>query len=174
MVIRYPKSLCIQNTTRVYQKNDIAILILKEDVPANVAAPGKVYMSGYTEKAQVKAAGFGTTKPGDPMGHSDVLMEASLDLGPEQYCIGTNDNFFPDNMVCTRGRSDRGTCWGDEGGPLAIKTNSSRNQWGLFGLYIFKYGTTDPSGNRPAYPGSVTYFTHVAPYVDWIAKEANL
>lgn len=172
--LKVSKALVNPNFNSTTVKNDIALLILSEDVPSSKATPVKIYTGKYSTNSVVRAAGFGITDPTDPHSVPTGLMEVDLGIGADSLCEKESTTYDPETQICTNGTKDKDTCNGDSGGPLSIKTDTRNSGWAVLG--ITSYGAT--SNDNPlglcAQAGIPGYYTHVAPYVDWIAKSANL
>lgn len=60
--------------------SNIALLVLKKDVPRDIAIPAKVYIGTFTKDFTVKALGFGIQDPYNSTSHPSILSEAMLEL----------------------------------------------------------------------------------------------
>ncbi|KAJ2768011.1 CLIP domain-containing serine protease, partial [Coemansia nantahalensis] len=76
-------------------------------------------------------------------------------------------------QLCTDGTAGKDTCQGDSGGPLITPAGTGKPP-AL--LALTSYGTTNslnPLGLCGA-RGSSGYYTYIAPFLNWVAKSANL
>ncbi|PIA13043.1 trypsin-like serine protease, partial [Coemansia reversa NRRL 1564] len=99
-------------------KNDIALLILEDKVPDNVASVIKIYNDKVNNDALITAAGFGLTDPKNSSSIATDLMAVDLKLGTDDYCKGIYGNYNSKYLLCTDGTAGKDTCGGDSGGPL--------------------------------------------------------
>ncbi|KAJ2848558.1 hypothetical protein IWW36_003227 [Coemansia brasiliensis] len=167
-VIRHPKFSMMDLV------DDIALLILADSVPSSEGTPIKIYSGKYSTSTPIRAAGFGLTDPNDPTSVSSQLMEVDLTIGSHSICSRNSDTYDSKTQICTDGTAGKDTCQGDSGGPLVTPVDNGSQKTALLGLT--SYGTvsaTNPDG-LCAVKGSSGFYTYIAPYLDWIASEANL
>ncbi|KAJ2785888.1 hypothetical protein H4R18_000277 [Coemansia javaensis] len=145
-------------------KNDLALLILSRPVPSTIP-PIKIYQGSYTTKTPIRAAGFGVIDPVDTSALPTQLMVVDLALGSSSFCASIRTKYYPGTQVCTDGTGGVDTCVGDSGGPLATPY---KGDYALLGLTSFGLG------NVCAMSGNPGYYTYIAPFLDWIAQNANL
>lgn len=155
-------------------KNDIALIFLEDSVPSSVATPVKIYTGGYSAGDLVRAAGFGVTDPDNERSYPNELMEVDLHIGKNSLCRRMTPHYNPRTAICTDGTPGKDTCQGDSGGPLTIKTSDSKSGWALFGLTSYGPITIKNPLGKCAQAGVPGYYTHIAAYMDWIAKAGNL
>lgn len=154
--------------------NDIALLVLEDNVPDSDAIPAKVYTGDVLTDSHVRAAGFGITNASNPKSLPDQLMAVNLGLGSKDYCKKLSANFNPGTMVCTDGTAGKDICNADWGAPLAIQVDSSSNEWALLGLASFKPDIGNSPDTICGQSGLTSYYTDIASYVDWISRAASL
>lgn len=154
-------------------ENNLAILILEEDVPPTDATTVKVLTGSYPEKSPALIAGYGITDPDDMKSTPSQLMHINLNLGSKSECKSRNPRFFdPNTMVCVPETSRTGICYGDGGGPVAIKDGNG--DYALLGINSWRaYGPNNPL-DKCATSGTTGYYTYVNPYVNWISRQAKL
>ncbi|KAJ2715455.1 hypothetical protein H4R19_001198 [Coemansia spiralis] len=153
--------------------DDLALLILSESVPASTATPIKIYNGKFTTKTPIRAAGFGLTNPTDDTSVATQLMVVDLAIGGDAICKRNSNTYDPKTQICTDGTAGKDTCQGDSGGPLVTPVDNDVD-FALLGLT--SYGTSNaenPLGLCAA-RGSSGYYTYLAPYLSWIAQNANL
>ncbi|SES31422.1 Trypsin [Lentzea xinjiangensis] len=100
------------------QGEDLAVLTLGEALPYSPlpfaeAADGPLYEPG----TQLRALGWGRTSENGRT--SRFLMQATLPVLPDDYCVRTYPHFVKADMFCAGyegGKVD--TCQGDSGGPI--------------------------------------------------------
>ncbi|KAJ2475975.1 hypothetical protein IWW56_005161 [Coemansia sp. RSA 2131] len=154
--------------------DDVALLILKQSVPASGGTPIKIYSGAYSTDTPIRAAGFGLTDPLDSLSISGQLMAVDLAIGSKSICSRNSDTYNSKTQICTDGTAGKDTCQGDSGGPLVTPVDNGSQKTALLGLT--SYGTvsdSNPDGLCAA-KGSSGYYTNLSAYVDWIAEMANL
>jgi len=74
---------------------------------------------------------------------AEVLQELTMPIQKEDFCnnyinsLGTPPSFkWPENLCIGDGEADRGTCYGDSGGPFIVQKLGER-RWTLAGLVSF-------------------------------------
>ncbi|XP_065114955.1 serine protease 27-like [Paramisgurnus dabryanus] len=138
--------------------NGIALFQLSSSVnftdyirPVCLAAAGSVFDEGLSSWA----TGWGYTNNST---HPKILQEVEIPILSNQNCsIAYNGSVnITDNMMCAGQFNNvfKGTCLGDEGGPLVSKQGS---RWIQTGITIMTYNCMFPS-----------VFTRVSQYQDWI------
>ncbi|KAJ2630016.1 hypothetical protein H4R22_002963 [Coemansia sp. RSA 1290] len=167
-VIRYPKFSMMDLV------DDIALLILADSVPESEGTPIKIYSGKYSTSTPIRAAGFGLTDPNDPTSVSPQLMEVDLAIGSRSICSRNSDTYSSRTQICTDGTAGKDTCQGDSGGPLVTPVDNGSQKTALLGLT--SYGTVSASNPEGlcAVKGSSGFYTYIAPYLNWIASEADL
>ncbi|KAJ2794502.1 serine protease [Coemansia guatemalensis] len=154
--------------------DDIALLILKDSIPSSVAPTIKIYDGEFYLETPLRAAGFGVTDPLNDTSVPTELMAVDLGVGKSSLCSRNSDTYTPKTQICTDGTEGKDTCQGDSGGPLVTPTDDKEDSIALLGLT--SYGTVNsrnPSGLCAA-KGASGFYTYIAPYLSWIAEEANL
>jgi len=142
--------------------NDIASYELTRDVPGSTPYI-RLGESPITEEGlPLEVIGFGVTNPTGLFDEpSDYLMQATVDYVPQSDCIeqmlwiGTVNP----NMLCASAEG-KDSCYGDSGGPLFRKGNSSEEDL-LVGLVSWGYGCSI------GYPG---VYTRISYFYDWIVE----
>ncbi|KAJ2343746.1 hypothetical protein IWW50_006024 [Coemansia erecta] len=160
--------------TMQYLEDDVAVLILSQSVPASEGTPIKIYSGSYSTKTPIRAAGFGLTDPLDQTSISGQLMAVDLAIGGRSICENNSDTYDPKTQICTDGTAGKDTCQGDSGGPLVTPVDSGSQKTAL--LALTSYGTQSMSNPEGlcAVKGSSGFYTYLAPFIDWIAEQANL
>lgn len=103
-----------------------------------------------------------------------MAMSVSAVLGSDAFCKSHYTRSDVDNVVCSEATNGQGLCGTyDTGAPLAIRYGADK-QWGLLGFNLFNIGIDNNRYNICARDGAVSYYLRAAPYVDWIAKAADL
>lgn len=155
-------------------RDDIALLMLKEQVSSEVAVPVPLYTGDYTDSTQMLAAGFGYTKPMDKSSAAAHLMEVELMPGSEKYCSGLSASYNSTYNICTNGAVGKDTCSGDSGGPLLVPVDHGDMRKAQIGLTSYSPRTKDNQTGKCAQKGGTGVYTRVKTYVDWIAKETKI
>ncbi|KAJ2459957.1 hypothetical protein GGF42_001138 [Coemansia sp. RSA 2424] len=153
-------------------KADIAIILLTDKVPASVATPVQIYTGDFDQDTPVLAAGYGLTNATDKNSIPKTLMQVPLTIGSDEYCKSKSGTYDPKVQICTDGTPGKDTCRGDSGGPLLTPVDSGK--YALLGLTSFTPINSDNPNGLCAQPKGSGVYTHVAPYINWIAQYANL
>ncbi|PIA14760.1 trypsin-like serine protease [Coemansia reversa NRRL 1564] len=154
--------------------DDVALLILNETIPSSVASPIKIYDGKFYLETPLRAAGFGITDPHNETSVPTELMAVDLAVGNTTLCAQNSDTYTSKSQICTDGTAGKDTCQGDSGGPLVTPTDNKEDSIALLGLT--SYGTVslgNPTGLCAA-KGSSGFYTYIAPYLSWIAENADL
>lgn len=182
----YPKNKIASNAIRASKviihpdfnvkthANNIVVIILEDNVPIFKVAPAKVYTGKPSTDSHLRVAGYGVTDGADTSSQPKHLMEVYVGLGSQDYCKRLSSNYNPDSMLCTNGTAGKDVCGGDWGAPLAIQPDLNFNKWDLLGFYSFKPNIADNHDYICGKPGLTSYYIYISPYVNWIAREANL
>jgi len=146
---------------------DIALVKLK--TPATSAAPIEV-MDPASDKPLIAAAGLsvvsGWGETGAGTGATDRLQWApNMRLVPTKDCQAKYDTLSPedrrtvtDTMLCA-GDGSSDPCFGDSGGPLAIRSN---DRYKLEGIVSWGLSCSTPNSNFPG------VYTRVPAFIAWI------
>ncbi|KAJ2078236.1 hypothetical protein H4R24_004625, partial [Coemansia sp. RSA 988] len=153
--------------------NDIALLILKDDVPDSVASTIKIYTGSVDTDTSIIAAGFGLTDPNNGSSIATELMKVDLKLGTDSYCKDIYGKYDPKLLLCTDGTEGKDTCSGDSGGPLVTPIDNNDNV-ALLGTTSFAPVTGANPQGLCAQKGSSGFYVHLSAYLGWIVKEGNL
>ncbi|KAJ2007803.1 hypothetical protein GGI04_001381 [Coemansia thaxteri] len=153
---------------------DIALLVLRENVPASVATPVQLYSGDYYTDTPLVAAGFGMTNATGGGSTPASLMMVKLNVGSDDFCKQNTAAFSHTYNICTDGKAGKDTCKGDSGGPLLAPVNHGNNSYALIGITSYTpINANNPSGLCAQLNGTGVY-TRVAPYISWIAQFSNL
>ncbi|KAJ2411958.1 hypothetical protein GGI10_003971 [Coemansia sp. RSA 2530] len=155
-------------------RTDIAIIILKDNVPKEVAGPVKLYSGDFKMDTPLVAAGFGMTNATDPESISENLMKVSLNVGSDEYCKSRSGSYDRKVNICTDGTPGKDTCRGDSGGPLLTPVDNGDNMYALLGITSYTPVNSDNPGGLCAQKKGSGVYTRVAPYISWIAQYADL
>ncbi|XP_032522648.2 proclotting enzyme [Danaus plexippus] len=147
--------------SRVGYYNDIAVLVLAENVPKSKYVIPICLPKGEAGRQQFDGmvgtvVGWGTTRYGG--GESSTQLEARLPVWRNEDCDRAYFQPITDTFLCAgypRGGVD--ACQGDSGGPLMLQI---QGRWTQIGVVSF--------GNKcgePGYPGVYTRVTH---YLGWL------
>lgn len=115
-------------------KNDYMLLILNEDVPANLYPPIDINFNDMLpmKDEMLTTIGFGTTSFGGDQ--PDYLQEVNVPVQSFDTCISQyNSNVIYESLHICAGFLDGGhdSCQGDSGGPLFSKVNGKFTQFGV-------------------------------------------
>ncbi|KFB36761.1 AGAP000572-PA-like protein [Anopheles sinensis] len=176
VIVDTPIDIAIRNATRhpgynpVTVSNDIALLELEEEVPANLpyAHPACLYMNTSGEllgpDVPLSVQGWGSVQVGDT--NQPRLQKATVNLVDRETCQSkqvptrrNRDGLHP-TQICALGRDTNDTiadtCVGDSGGPLELVVDGRHYLVGIISAG-YACGTTIPG-----------IYTDIAPYIDWI------
>uniref|UniRef100_A0A336MTC0 CSON006469 protein n=1 Tax=Culicoides sonorensis TaxID=179676 RepID=A0A336MTC0_CULSO len=155
-----------QRFSRVGFYNDIAILVLEENVRKNkfvipVCLPQPTLKKSRLPGRRATVVGWGTTYYGGK--ESNIQRQALLPIWRNEDCNRAYFQPITDNFLCA-GYSEGGVdaCQGDSGGPLMMEIDS---RWTQLGIVSF--------GNKcgePSYPG---VYTRISEYLDWIKENTK-
>ncbi|XP_053212679.1 proclotting enzyme-like [Panonychus citri] len=150
-------------------RNDIALIVLSEKVTFNermapICLPydSQLFRFGNITGRSATITGWGRTSFNGPS--SQVLLQASFEIVPQEYCKDAFKKWVPISNVylcASNVGATRDSCQGDSGGPLVMFDNSMR-KWYLMGIVSF--------GRRCATPGFPGVYTRVPEFLDWIEK----
>lgn len=159
------------NFDPVSRDSDIAVWKLAGGSPGKTLSLASVSFTNSTEALEkvVRAFGYGTTDPASPE-TSDVLRRVNVPMVPAANCRsllyeafgGASQPRLPEeivtnNMICA-GTEGKGSCLGDDGGPLSI------NQV-LLGVTSWGLGCGEPAQPH--------VYTRVARFRQWITACAG-
>ncbi|KAJ2754461.1 hypothetical protein GGI19_002391 [Coemansia pectinata] len=155
-------------------RTDIAILVLNDNVPKEVASPIQLYSGDFKLDTPLVAAGFGMTNATDSQSSPEALMKVSLNVGSDEYCKSRSGSYDRKVNICTDGTPGKDTCRGDSGGPLLTPVDNGSNGYALIGITSYTPVNSDNPNGLCAQPKGSGVYTRVAPYINWIAQYANL
>ncbi|KAJ2479573.1 hypothetical protein IWW56_003011 [Coemansia sp. RSA 2131] len=147
-------------------RNDLALLILEEEIPSTVAESVKIYSGDILSSTQLFAAGFGITNPEDASSVPTELMKVELKPGNDTFCAHNTVGYDPKYLVCTDGTPGKDTCQGDSGGPLATSVGETM---ALVGITSYAPLTESNPDGLCGQAGSTGYYVHISAYLSWIA-----
>ncbi|KAJ1854794.1 hypothetical protein GGH12_002593 [Coemansia sp. RSA 1822] len=147
-------------------RNDLALLILEEEIPSTVAESVKIYSGDVLSSTQLFAAGFGITNPEDTSSVPAELMKVELKPGNDTFCAHNTVGYDPKYLVCTDGTPGKDTCQGDSGGPLATSVGETI---ALVGITSYAPLTESNPDGLCGQAGSTGYYVHISAYLSWIA-----
>jgi hypothetical protein len=140
--------------------NDLAILILKDNVEPVIATPRQRATSAMIDAAQtVVVAGFGSTKAGTIVGGIGHRLMAEMPI-KSRDCTGD----APGTFMCYEGLElvavglDKDSCKMDSGGPAYVKS----------GGQYYLAGVTSRHVSGSAQCGDGTIYVRVDKYEEWI------
>ncbi|KAJ2375330.1 hypothetical protein IW150_002611 [Coemansia sp. RSA 2607] len=155
-------------------KNDIALLVLNDTIPASVAEPVKLYAGDVYLDTPLTAAGFGITDPQNDTQLAAQLMQVSLHVGSTALCTQNVPWYNRDTMLCTDASiAGHDTCSADSGGPLATAVDNGAG-FAVLGLTSFGSANKNNPDGLCGQKGSPGFYTRVAKYIPWIAQSVNL
>ncbi|XP_046448014.1 brachyurin-like [Daphnia pulex] len=133
---------------------DIALIKLKSAVKySQYIRPVCLSISGIDEpdyvNEMVTVTGWGTTYDGSPR-MSPVLHKMTVPVISNNDCRATYGDNITDDIMCTSGANNMGTCIGDSGGPMNYKQPDGR--WKQIG--IISFGSTE--GCQKGHPNGYT------------------
>ncbi|PVU90121.1 hypothetical protein BB561_005019 [Smittium simulii] len=117
------KSMGTFNYKKIRQ-NDLALLRLSRNIPANEATPVKFYIKKITKNLKVQVAGFGETVFGSAT-PSRTLLQTTVDISSSKNCTKFNPEWSTNDgpQICQESYNGNDSCQGDSGGPLTTKIN---------------------------------------------------
>ncbi|KAJ1984342.1 hypothetical protein H4R34_000717 [Dimargaris verticillata] len=160
--------------------NDIAVVKLPGPFTNHpTIKPISIYTSELTSYTAMLTLGWGqalrTENRSLPSASASMLAETVQEIGTvilnnRQVCSFLNANFThsDNNFICTQFDKGRDTCYDDAGGPLFTQYH---NQWVLAGVNSYSGSLT--MGTPCGASSSVSYFTHAAYYLPFIATATN-
>lgn len=150
-------------------QNDIALLHLA--TPINYVKKDKIYVNNIclshdTQHEYVGVAsssGWGFTSKENRI-TPEILRRVDLPIVDHITCKNAFSRVIgiSTKQVCA-GRSPKGNCMGDSGGPLIIKSRNKATQIGIVSFSI-----------PCAVPGYPDVFTRVSSYIDWIYAKTGI
>lgn len=168
-----------------YKENDIALVKLSFRVTLTqnvrkVCLPQAENSSSFHERLTPPGthgfvAGWGSTQvlnPGETAdsesSSSEVLRSAQFQIQDSKLCQNSTDYHFNESLEFCAG-SDRdgiGPCTGDSGGPFVMRVlMGGALKWVVVGLVSW--------GEGCGIYGRYTYYTRLAPYIDWIHQHVR-
>ncbi|PVU87005.1 hypothetical protein BB561_006483 [Smittium simulii] len=166
-----------QKFSPVRYSDDIALLFLEKDVPANIAAPVEIYTENISDDLAVRAAGWGTTTKsnivGTKIGFSLTLNYLDITIRSDNLCMSpeyswTNNN---DKSICSINKSNSGVCMGDSGGPLSTNVGNSTKLVGISSAIAIS--VSDSGEAKCGRKNEGAFFTHVNYYSNWIEQQID-
>ncbi|PVU98328.1 hypothetical protein BB559_001654 [Furculomyces boomerangus] len=148
--------------------NDIALIKVQNSIDPNDAKPIKIYKNEISENQTLSVVGWGITDPDSD--YSKVLMETSEKVISKEKCkeiYSAFDGEYAKNVICTGDLNGKGSCYGDSGGPLFIKTESGDY---LVGIVSNGSAKDERYKYMCVVKDSVNLYTHVSKYTDFITK----
>ncbi|OMH79738.1 Chymotrypsin BI [Zancudomyces culisetae] len=152
---------------------NIGLIELSQPVPKDVATPARIYSGKVTDDMVLTTAGWGLTSVDGYYELSRTLNKITVSPSSSKDCdveVGFwtgND----DHLICTVVKDNKSIYVGDPGGPL-VYTNNGANL-----LVDLTFGVTAPKNStdiEPGENGSLSYFTHLYNYADWIANVTGI
>ncbi|KAJ2741186.1 hypothetical protein GGI20_005360 [Coemansia sp. BCRC 34301] len=159
----------------VWYTSDIALLKIKSTGDlVSKAKPLGISTASISAGQSVVTAGWGQISNDSP-GQSSALKYATLITADDATCkLGAADwNGQNGRYVCTSYAATPriGTCFGDSGGPLLLRSGSG---YSLLGLVSFDVNTQDSTNTKCAQVGNVSYFTRVSSYLSYISSVTGI
>ncbi|PVU85438.1 hypothetical protein BB559_007024 [Furculomyces boomerangus] len=148
--------------------NDIALIKVQNSIDPNDAKPIKIYKNEISENQTLSVVGWGITDPDSD--YSKVLMETSEKTISKEKCkeiYSAFDGEYAKNVICTGDLNGKGSCYGDSGGPLFIKTESGDY---LVGIVSNGSAKDERYKYMCVVKDSVNLYTKVSKYTDFITK----
>ncbi|XP_077869432.1 prostasin-like, partial [Saccoglossus kowalevskii] len=162
-----------QYSNQVELNNDIAILVLAEDVipsnKINYACMDIEHETHFDQHSYCFISGWGYTLSNGKQ--SEILQEAMVPLISQELCNAPSsyDGLLTENMMCA-GYLGGGVdaCQGDSGGPLVCidKGDDGLGYWYLTGITSF--------GNGCANAGFPGVYTKISQYIEWLGDHGAL
>ncbi|XP_056641904.1 brachyurin-like isoform X1 [Diorhabda sublineata] len=146
-----------------FNKNDIALIKLPNSISETTAIKIITLAKGtdtYAEQSSV-VAGWGITR-NSQSGVTPTLRYITPYIISNADCKNVDSGYdavILDTLMCTSGESNRGTCSGDSGGPLAVNGIQ---------VGIVSFGSDDCEAGKPS------VFTRVTKYADWIMQNSDV
>ncbi|XP_075678424.1 uncharacterized protein LOC113792158 [Dermatophagoides pteronyssinus] len=150
-------------------QNDIALLHLSR--PIKYVEKDKIYINNICLSLQtqheydgmVSSSGWGFVSKDNRI-TPELMRRVDLMVVDHNTCHQAFNRVIQvtTNQVCA-GRSHRGNCMGDSGGPLILKKGNRAIQIGIVSFSI-----------PCAVPGYPDVFTRVSKYIDWISKNTGI
>ncbi|KAH9517446.1 Testisin [Dermatophagoides farinae] len=150
-------------------QNDIALLHLSR--PISYVQKDKIYINNiclsrqtqHEYEGMVSSSGWGFVAKDNRI-TPELMRRVDLMIVDHNTCHQAFSRVIQvtTNQVCA-GRSHRGNCMGDSGGPLILKDGNRAIQIGIVSFSI-----------PCAVPGYPDVFTRVSKYIDWIAKNTGI
>ncbi|KAI7822430.1 trypsin-like cysteine/serine peptidase domain-containing protein [Kickxella alabastrina] len=167
-----------------YFDNDIALLKLKTKLKfSDTVQPIRIDTGSISDGMTVTGIGWGMTS----LHHhvtADVLQAVNLQIGNQALCHRIRPTFDSNdgNYICVTTPDGRDTCSGDSGGPLLRRCSSNLASSGTMGegpwlqLGITSYGDNSELSDDTvcAATNGAGFYTHVATYLDYIAKTTGI
>ncbi|PVU96206.1 hypothetical protein BB561_001322 [Smittium simulii] len=153
--------------------NDIGLMILSKNVPANIATPTKIYKGKITTKLSSMSAGWGKTSNGKTPNYPSTLKYVDIMISTNINCKISNPLWTGNDgyEICTSVYKGRDTCYGDSGGPLLFKVSGLMPILGVTaGAVAPGFTSNPPCGVKDA----ITYYSNAAHHLKWIASAAKL
>jgi chymotrypsin len=146
--------------------DDIALLILEKPAKIDKCVQTIDLPTGFKFDKFVgepgTISGWGQMTD-DPYSVSDTLMSVQQPIISNEACGKRYRATFSSRRICADGSGGKGSCYGDSGGPLAVRRN---NRYMVVGIAAFVL----TRGCEKGYPSG---YTRVTSFLDWIAKNAN-
>ncbi|RNA13242.1 chymotrypsin-like elastase family member 2A [Brachionus plicatilis] len=114
------------------------------------------------------ASGWGNIYDGFESQVPDKLQSASLRVINGDPLCDFNGLWDSNGLLCVLEPEEipnTNVCFGDSGGPLAVKKNG---KWTLHGVTSYVLVNTDINGRYKCITGKPSYFVNVSKYLDWI------
>ncbi|KAJ2778738.1 hypothetical protein H4R18_004426 [Coemansia javaensis] len=150
----------------------IALITLSKPVPESTATPIKIGRGRPRAGTEARAAGFGATAGAGSYDETSFtqLTVADMKIGADAACAKEMAGYDPKTQLCAAGAAGAAACAGDTAGPLVVSGPDGKTDV-LVGMSTYSFAK-DLKVCGAA--GSMSYYVHVAPYLDWIAKNAAL
>jgi secreted trypsin-like serine protease len=120
--------------------NDVALVQLRQTIPADLYAPIAMVAGGDTTYdapgTPVNVAGWGATKATPPYDDPRVLQQADILILPDGICGSSwsyGEAYRPASMLCAGNNQTpvKDACYGDSGGPLFAETPAGPIEVGI-------------------------------------------
>ncbi len=139
-------------------KNDIALVELKSDIPAEYPRIKIPNQNDYSVGNVVKVIGWGATEWDGPS--ASRLQEVQVPIVSDEKCDEAYADYggiFSSNICAGLDYGGKDSCQGDSGGPLFYKNGNTFLQVGVVSW-----------GHECAAPGYYGIYTEAAYFIDWI------